>query len=117
MAVRVGPELDGVAVLQHVAAVEHQDLVEAFDSRQPVGDDDCRPVLEKAIDGVRHSSLGFRVDTRRCFVEQHEVRRAQEQTGQGDQLTLAAGQPGTSRPELGVQPLRHRVDPVEQSEF
>ena len=92
---RVGEDGRGVALLDDLAGVHHPDPVtQRPDDAQVVGDQQDRGVrlgLERAHE-VEHARLDRRVEPRRRFVEDQELRVGREGDGDDDALLHPAGQ-------------------------
>ena len=95
-------QLGAVAVLDDAAVVEHDDLVDVAQRRQPVGDDQRRAARHQLGDGRLDAAPRSRVDARGRLVEHDEVGLAQPHPGQRQQLRLAGRQPGAARAEGAV---------------
>ena len=91
-----------VAVLGHPSLVEHHDLVDEVERRQPVGDDERRTPDHQLGDGRRDALLGAGIDARGGLVQHHQVGLAEPHASEGEELGLPGGQPGTRRAERAV---------------
>src|SRR5262249_23127623 len=80
------------AALDDLAILQHQDLIGAFDRRQPVRDDERRAAAAQRTQAVADHRFTLAVETRRRFVENENARISQDRTGDRDALPLAAGQ-------------------------
>ncbi len=63
-------------------------------------------VFERAL----HGDLGLGVEVRGRLVEHDDVRRLEQQPGQGEALLLAARQPVAAVADHGVEPVGQRLD-------
>src|SRR6185437_6021535 len=79
-----------VAALHDAALVEHQDLVGADHRRQAVRDHQRRAVRAQLVEIGLDLLLGLGVERRGRLVEDEDVRRLQDDAGDGDALLLAA---------------------------
>ena len=80
------------AVLDDLAALDHQDAVGMHDGVQPVRDDDGGAVLAEMLDRLLHLALGFGIERGGRLVEQDDRRVLEQGARNGDALALAAGQ-------------------------
>ena len=90
------------------AGLEHENEVGVYDRRQAMRDDEHRPSGEQPIDGLLHQPLRLRVQRRRRLVEDEDRRIDEQRAGDGETLTLAAGQPRAALTEDRVVPIRKR---------
>ena len=101
-----------VAVLDDATVVEHEDLVDHVERRQPVGDDERGAPDHQLGDRGRDLLLGRGVDARRRLVEHDEVGLAEPHPGEREQLGLSGGQSGTAGAERAVDAaLDEHVEP------
>ena len=89
---------------------DDEELVGAADRREPVGDDDRGPALERRLERPLHGRLGLRVEMGGGLVEDDDVRRLEEEAGEGDALLLAAREPVAAVADDGVEPVGQRLD-------
>ena len=94
------------ARLDHLAVLEHDDHVGPADGREPVGDDERRPVAQERLEGVLDARLGRDVDRRRRLVEDQDPRVGEERAGEGDQLALADREPRAALLDVRVVAVR-----------
>ena len=116
-AVVVTDEVGAVAVFDDAPVVEHDDLVDRTQRRQPVRDHERGPAADQLDDGRLQSSLGLGVDASGGLVEHDDVRIAQPDPRQGEELGLARREPGPRRAEFAVDAARRertQADPFER---
>lgn len=77
------------AFLDNPALIHDYDSIGGADGRKAVRDDDGRAMFHQPIKRVLHQPFAFRVESRRCFVEQEKRRIAQQGSGDGNALALA----------------------------
>ena len=70
---------------------------------------DVRPV-ERGLERPLHRGLGLRVEVGGRLVEHDDVRRLEQQPGDGDALLLAAGEPVAAVADDGVEAVGQRLD-------
>ena len=90
--------------------VEHDDLVGERDRRQPVGDDDRRPVAHDLAQPGADLRLGRGVDGRGRVVEDEDARIDQERAGDRDPLPLPARERDPALADDGVVAVRELED-------
>ena len=78
------------ALLDDLAAVEHQDPVEAAHRRQPVRDHDRGPALHQPLHRLLDQRLRFRIEARGRLVQDQYRRIGEERARQRHALPLAA---------------------------
>lgn len=79
-------------LLHHPALIDDVDHVRLLDGAQPVGDGDGGAALRGRVQGRLDHLFRLRVQRRRRFVEEEDFGVAQEGSGDGDALLLAAGE-------------------------
>ena len=84
-----------VAPLDNAAVVQHHDAVRVHNGTQAVGNDEHRSAVHQSIHAVLHQLFRAGVDGRSGLVQNHHGRIRHRRPGNGDQLPLALGQPGT----------------------
>ena len=89
---------------------QHQDLVGVADRREPVRDHQRGAAGERGLERHLDGALGLRVEVRRRLVEHDDVRRLEQQAGDGDALLLAAGEPVAAVADHGVEAVGQRLD-------
>ena len=67
---------------------------------KPVGDDQRRPVLHYALDGLLDKLLGLGVDRARRFVQDQDRRVERQRPCERDKLLLPDRKPGTAFVDL-----------------
>ena len=92
------------ALLDDPTRLQHHDLVGRPDRRQPVGDDQCGPTLERHEQRLLHRGLGFGVEVGRGLVEDDDPRAGEQQAGDRQPLALATGQPVAALADDRVKP-------------
>ena len=90
------------AGLDHLALVEHDDLVRVDDRRQPVRDHERRAAAHQLAERALHGDLALRVERRGRLVEEQDRRVAQDRARDGDALLLTARQAGAPLSRHGV---------------
>ena len=95
------------AVLDDPPGLDDEDLVGRPDRGQPVGDDDGRATGERLAQRLLDGRLGGRVEVRGGLVEDDDARPGEQQAGDRQPLTLAAGEPVAALAD-------HRVEAVGQ---
>src|SRR5262249_25687616 len=78
------------AVLRETAAVEHEDPVRVTDGGETVGDDEGGAAREQAVHGFLHQRFALAVEGAGGFVEDENLRAAQDGPGNRDTLALPA---------------------------
>src|SRR5579872_982008 len=108
-----GAALDEVAMcskIEDLAAVEYEDLV-AIDQRgEAVRDDHHRAPARHAPEVGVDQRLALRIERRGRFVEDHQLGIDDEGAGDGEALTLAAGEVGRAFLDPGLVTLRQALD-------
>jgi len=89
------------ALFHHTAMIHDDDPVGLLHGRQPVGDDQTGAARHGAMDSVLNQTLVLGVQRAGGFVQQQDRRGAHECAGNGQPLTLAAGQRAARSP-MGV---------------
>src|SRR6267154_6454908 len=89
---RPGGERGMGTLLDDLAAVEHQDAVEAAHRRQPVRDHDRGASLHEPLHRLLDQGLRFGIEARRRLVEDQNRRVCEKRARQRDALPLAARQ-------------------------
>ena len=79
------------STFHNLAAFEHKDLIGAANRRELVGNERCAPGAQRP-ETVLNKRFALAVETRRGFVEDENARVRQDGAGDGDALTLPAGQ-------------------------
>ena len=100
------------ALLDHAAAVQHDDVVRAYDRGQPVGDHDDRAVFGEPGERLLDHRLIFRVREGRGLVQHHDGRVLEDRPGQRHALLLAAGQIGALAADDGIHAVRQLFEDV-----
>ena len=77
-----------------------------------VGGDDYRAAMAERHDAVNDPGLGFRIEMRRRFVEEHKPRIAQVNPRQCDSLQLAAGKALAAFAESGLKAVWQSVGEI-----
>src|SRR6185437_1137647 len=85
-------ELAMPPALDDAAAVDDANFIGLRDGRQPMGDDDCRAPLAQRAQRPLDRLLGFGIERRSRFVQKDDRRVLEESSGDGDALTLSAGE-------------------------
>src|SRR5690606_5939289 len=96
------------ALLDHAAVPHDQDPVGVPDGREAVRDDEQGAAAGALLDGAGDALLDDAVQGGGGFVEDQDLRVAEERPGQGDPLTLPAGEPHTAVAELRVEAIGER---------
>ena len=105
-----------MAVLDEPAVMQHEHPIGAHRGRQPVGDGDRRAALGEVRQRPRDPHLGKRVDRRRRLVEEQDVGIGEPRPQQGDELAFSGRQLLAALADARVQPIGHRVQPVDDVE-
>ena len=80
------------AALDDVSLLDDQDLVGAADGGEAMGDDKGGAALHEEVEAVLDHGFGLGVEGAGGFVENEDARVGENGTGDGDALTLAAGE-------------------------
>ena len=99
-----------VAVRQHAAVVEHDDLIGERDRRQAVGDDERRAPRHRLVERELDLALGRGVDGGGGVVEDQHARVGQQRAGDRQALALAAGQRQPALADLRLEALGQARD-------
>ena len=87
----VGQLLIG-AVLRDLALVHHDDAVALLDCRHAVCNHDARAALHRPVQRLLHDLLALLVQSAGGLVEDHDLRRLDQSSSDGDTLFLTARQ-------------------------
>src|SRR5215831_15865460 len=87
-----GQEFGMGAFLDNVAVIEHDETVEAGDSRQPMGDGDDRAPPHQPVELLLDRRLDLRIERRGGLVEDQDRRVFEDYPRERDALTLPARQ-------------------------
>ena len=98
------------ALLDDAAVVEHDDRVGGADGRQPVGDHQGGPSVQRRVERGLHGGFGTGVEARCRLVEHDDARIAQQHPGDREPLALAAGEPVAALADDGVESVGQRCD-------
>ena len=90
--------------------LDEGDLVGKGDRRRSRGDDDRRGLREVALEVVEDLAFSAGIEGARRVVEEQHARLADEGAGEGDALSLPAGQADTALTDRRVDPLRQLAD-------
>ena len=77
-------------VFNNLSFGHHEDAVAANDCREAVSDDDARPTLKNFIHSRLNDAFAFRVDTLGRLVKDEKAGIADDGTGRGGEVFLAA---------------------------
>ena len=99
---RIGAECDPLTVLDDATVVEHDDLIDLTQRRQPMCDHDGGAATHQRVNRFVQRRLGRRVDARRRLVEHHDVGVTQPHPRHREQLRLTGRQSRTARAEPTV---------------
>ena len=80
------------ALLDDAAMIENKNAVEPLHGGQAMGDDECCASFSEPIECVAYQGLGHGIEARRGFVKNQNRRAGQDRSGDGNPLTLAAGE-------------------------
>jgi hypothetical protein len=95
----VVPDLDDSPLL------ENDDLVRFLDRRQTMGNGDCRAILSNSVKSSLDNLLSTDIDSAGGLVEDENLGLPDNGPRNGNALTLAAGQLGTTFTDLSVVAL------------
>src|SRR6267142_2711675 len=107
---RPGGERGMGTLLDDLAAVEHQDAVEAAHRRQPVRDHDRGASLDEPLHRLLDQGLRFGIEARRRLVEDQDRRVGKKRARQRDALPLAARQLDAAFADQRAVALRQSQD-------
>mgnify|MGYP000687891786 CR=1 FL=1 len=96
--------------LGDTAILHHQDLIRVLDGSQPVGDGEDRLPLGQGGQGLLDQVLVLRVHAGGGLVQDDDGRVLQNGPGDGDALTLSAGELLTRVPGGGVPAVLQTAD-------
>ena len=102
----------GPAFFGDLAARKHHNMVRRLHGAHPVGDDQHGLARQQAGQRALHLGLVLHVKRGRGLIQQHDRRVFQKSAGNGDALSLAAGELGTvfaDRREVALGQLRHKL--------
>jgi len=88
---------------------DHDDIGPAHGG-QPVGDDERRPAVHEALDGLHDRLLGLCVQRAGRFVENENGRVLQQRPCDGKSLPFAAGESSAALPKMCVEAFRQFLD-------
>ena len=92
------------------AFVQDDDPVRSADGVQAVGDDQGRPALRQAVEGLSDEKLALRVQAGGRLVHDEQGGILEEGAGYRKSLRLAGGEAQTPLSDLGVVAVRHAPD-------
>jgi hypothetical protein len=92
-------------VLDDPAMLENDDQVGVANRRKAMGDDEGGAACQEPPEGDLDSALRADVHTRRCLVEDQDARIGEQGACEGDELTLAQGQPRSALGHLRLVPV------------
>ena len=98
------------ASFDNLAIIDHQHHVCIADRAQAVGDDKTRATFQQCGQGFLDQTLGARVHTGGCFVEDEDAWIRQGGTGNGQQLALPLAEAGASFSQYGLVLLRQTLN-------
>ncbi len=98
------------AGLGNPAAIEYHNFVGAPDSGEPVRDHDHRAVAHQGLERPLHQHFRFGVQMRSSFVQDQDRRVLEQCPRDGQTLSLAAAELGTTFADHGVIARRHALD-------
>ena len=107
-----GQQLEMLALLDDLAAIEHDDVVGMHDGGEAMRDDEARALARHAFERVLDLALGMAVERRGRLVEHQDRRRLQDGAGDRHALLLAAGEFQAALADQRVVALRQRHDEV-----
>ena len=94
------------------ALIEHGHHIGQRRGRRAVGDDESRRIRQDLPQGPLHPILGVDVDGRERIVEDEDTWPTDDRSGQGEALTLTAGQRQSLFTDLCVQAIGQSGDEV-----
>src|SRR5437868_5669732 len=100
------------ALLDDLAAVEHQDAIEAAHRRQPVRDHDRGPAPHQPLHRLLDQAFRFRIEARGRLVQDQHRRVRQKRPRQRHALPLAARQFDAAFADQGAVAFRQPQDEV-----
>ena len=107
-----GEELVVGATFDDGAVVEDEDEVGGADGAQAVGDGDSGSALHEGVESLLDGEFAFGVEGGGGFVEDEDGGVAEECAGDGDALSLAAGEVEAAVADGGVVGLGEGLDEV-----
>ena len=90
------------AAFDDLALLDDEDLVGAADGGEPVRDDEGRAALHEVAEAVLDHRFGLGVERAGGFVEDEDARVGEDGAGDGETLTLAAGELDAALADDGV---------------
>ena len=100
------------ALFDQCAVLHDIDLIHWRDRSQAMGDRDHRSPRRQLADRAVDRRFGARIQGGRGFIQHQDRRIAQDGTGNGDALALAAGQPPARLAHVGIVSVRQGHDEV-----
>ena len=91
------------AALDDAPLVDDEDLVRAENRRQAMGDDQRGPAGQGLRECLLYGCLVLTVEMGRRLVQDDDLRRLEQQPGNGQTLLLAAGEAVTPIADHGVE--------------
>ena len=108
----LGQKLEMLALLDDLAAIEHDDVVGMHDRGEAMGDDEAGALARHALERVLDLALGMAVERRSRLVEHENGRRLQNGAGDRHALLLAAGEFQAALADERIVAERQRHDEV-----
>ena len=106
----LGDQVVVVPSFDDPALLKDHDRVGVLDGREPVGDDEDRPVVHEAVHALLDKGFGPGVDAAGRLVQYHDRRIGHRAPGDGDQLALALGELAAGPGDHGIVALRQLLD-------
>ena len=100
------------AFLDNAATIQDDDTVGMANSREAVGNDNGGAVLQHEVKTFLNLRLGERINAGRCFIENNDGWVLQQDSCQGDKLSLPHGKRFSFLAHHGIQTIGECVDPV-----
>lgn len=104
-----GDETFKVARLDNLALFEHYTTICVLDGGQPVGDRNCCSAFGCLFQGSLYDALATYIYGTGGFVKYEDGGLLYDGSGNGNALTLSAGEPGTALACIGVISLEQNV--------
>ncbi|CAK8736737.1 hypothetical protein SODG_000450 [Sodalis praecaptivus] len=101
-----------IAAFDDPSLLHHQNFIGFFDGGQAMGDDQGGPILLQRIQRFLDCPLGFGIQRRGGLVEDKYRAIAQQRAGDGDTLTLAAGEQDAVFADNRIQAHVHFFDEI-----
>src|SRR5579883_2495323 len=106
----LGDELAERALFDDSSVLEDENLVGIADCGEPVGDDERGAALRGGLERELQLALGFGIERRTCFVEDHDRWILEQSAGDCQPLALAPGKRATAFADHRCKPFALQGD-------